>query len=172
MTGRKHKPSKFGLSIAHMFLFLGAVGVFSCVAIPMFFSQTRITLDNATLLFAKDLRHAQNEAVLAGQTTAMEVDQSGDGYALIYSSGRPIPNPVGGGDLKRVYSFDAIFRGVEIEALDERSQKVSYDRNGFALNSGRFKLTYEGGERFVRVDKGSGRVQIEGLERDWNDNGL
>ncbi len=172
MSPSNSKRSKFELTITHMLSFLGLVAVISCVAIPMFFSQPRITLDNATLLFAKDLRFAQNEAVLAGQTTSLTLDENHDGYALRYSSGTPVPNPVGGGNLARVYSFDAIFRGVQIEALDEGSRTIKFDRNGFTLNSGAYRLSYEGGTRSVEIDKVSGKISIDGLERDWNDNGL
>ena len=172
MSEPEHKRSVFEITIAHMLSFLGLVGVISCVAIPMFFSQPKITLDNAALLFAKDLRYGQNEAVLAGQTTYVELDAGGDGYALRYSSGTAVPNPVGGDDLIRIYSFDAIFRGVEIQALDEESRKVTFDHNGFSLNAGRFLLTYEEGRRTVELERGSGRIKITGLEREWTDNGF
>jgi hypothetical protein len=172
MSEPERKRSIFEITIAHMLCSLGLVGVISCIAIPMFFSQPKITLDNATLLFAKDLRYGQNEAVFAGQSTYLELDSEGDGYSLVYSSGVCVPNPVGGDDLNRVYSFDAIFRGVEIKALDEESQKVTFSHSGFTLNSGRFLLTYKDGTRTVEIKKGSGQVTIEGLEREWSDNGF
>lgn len=172
MTKTNSKRTASGLTIAHLASFLAVVGIFSCLAIPYFFSQPKITLDSATILLAQDLRLAQNEAVLASQTTSLVVDSDGDGYAITYPSGEVIPNPVGGGDLHRSYSYDAIFRGVQIQPVKDSPLKISFSRDGFSLNGVSFRLKYEGETRLVHVAEGNGEISIEGLHTEWSDNGL
>jgi Tfp pilus assembly protein FimT len=172
MPGTSAPRSSSGISIAHIASFLAVVALFSCIAIPLFFGQPKVTLDSAAILLAQDLRLAQNEAVLASQTTSLALDENGDGYAIEYSSGRVLANPVGGEDLRRVYSFDAIFRGVQIEAVKDSASLVSFSRDGFSLNGASFRLEYGDETRLVHVAKGNGEISIDGLHSPFDDSGL
>lgn len=160
-----------GLSILDLAIAMGVVLVLSCIAIPGFFSRPAITLDHAALLFASDLRYAQNEAAISGQGTRVELSADGDGYAVDYQTGEAVGNPVGGENLRRKYSHDAIFRGVEIQVL-EGSSTPSFDRNGFALEGGSYTLTYEGDIRMVHLERGSGHLEIVGLTENWTDDDM
>ena len=159
-------PTILDLSIA-----LSLIAILSAIAIPTFFSRPKVTLDHAAILLANDMRYAQNEAALCGMSTRVKFDPSGDGYAIQYSNGKAIANPIGGADLVRSYSFDAIFRGVRIASLDG-VESVEFDRNGFASQGLELELQYEEGTRVLRMERGSGLVTIEGLESDWVDDGL
>ncbi len=160
-----------GLSILHLALGLVIVTVLTGVAIPLFYAQPKITLDHAAILLANDLRYAQNEAAISGESTSIKFDQDGDGYSAQYSSGLPIANPVGGGELVRQYSFDAIFRGVSLEVLSG-STATRFDRHGFATTPIDIRLSYQGDTRLLRMAVGSGLVEISGLETSWEDRGL
>ena len=134
-------------------------------------ARVAVTLDHAAILMANDLRYTQNEAAICGHGTRVEFSPSGDGYTAVYSSGKPIANPVGGDNLARRYSFDAIFRGVRLETRGGE-QAIEFDRNGFAKSALEVALYYQGGERLVRLESGSGIVTIDGLETEWKDDGL
>jgi len=160
-----------GLNILDFALTLALVLVVSAIAIPSFFAQPKVTLDHAALLLAHDLRYAQNEAALCAQTTEVRFDPGGDGYSILYRNGQAVANPVGGADLVRQYSFDAVFRGVTVEP-EGGTTHVRFDRSGFALDDASFVLHYGDDTRRLVLERGSGLMQIEGLQREWRDDGL
>lgn|GEM_PF-1006833 len=160
-----------GLNILHLAVALAGITALTGVAIPAFYSRPEVTLDHASILLAKDLRYAQNEAAICGAGTRVEFDPGGDGYVVRYESGGPVANPVGGADLFRSYSFDAIFRGVELEVIGGPTA-VRFDRDGFALDPLEVELRYGGDHRLLQMSEGSGLVDIQGLENGWNDEGL
>lgn len=160
-----------GLNILDLAIVMAIVTVLTGIAIPVFYSQPKITLDHASILLANDLRYAQNEAAICGEATTLTFAENGDGYSVNYKSGRPVANPVGGLDLVRQYSVDAIFRGVSLAVVEgERTQH--FDRHGFALGDVVIEMRYEGDTRTLRMKKGSGLVHIRGLETQWEDQGL
>ena len=154
-------------------LSLAGLTIFSLVAIPAFYARPAVTLDNAALLLAHDLRYAQNEAAILQLDTRVVFREDGDGYELVTATGRPLPNPVGGGNLLRKYSRDAIFEGVRIvsvEGLEEGT--LSFGANGFCLGRADIELHYEDEVRVLHIAKNSGMIEIEGLHRAWSDDGL
>jgi hypothetical protein len=160
-----------GPNIVDLTLALAVITLITGLAIPYFFSKPEITLDHAAILLANDLRYAQNEAAICGRETRVMFAGDGDGYQVRYRDGGAVANPVGGADLRRIYSIDAIFRGVRIEPLGE-IEGVDFDRNGFAQSGLEVELTYEDGRRLLTMEKGSGLIHIAGLESDWRDDGL
>lgn len=160
-----------GLNILDLAVVMAIVTVLTGIAIPVFYSQPRVTLDHASILLANDLRYAQNEAAISGQMTHLLLDAKGDGYSVRYKNGNSVANPVGGGELRRQYSVDAIFRGVSLK-LVEGDSTVSFDRNGFALDALTVSLHYQEDSRVLRMALGSGLVEIQGLENEWKDDGL
>lgn len=158
-------------SIVDLTLTLASITVASALAIPYFFGRPQVTLDHAAILLANDLRYTQNEAAVSGETTRIAFDPGGDGYRAVYQSGDAIANPVGGADLERAYSFDAIFRGVQLSPR-AGAEAVEFDRNGFAKGGVEVELSFEGDSRLLRLEQGSGIVHIEGLEGEWQDDGL
>lgn len=162
-----------GFTILELAIALALITVASVIAIPAFYSQPNITLDNASLLLARDLRYAQNEAAMRGVHTQVTFDTFGDGYAVETSDAMPLPNPVGGGDLVRVYSRDAIFEGVTITAINGLTEPhVRFDKNGFALDGVAIEMHYEQEVRTVHLARESGLMEIEGLTTRWKDDGL
>lgn len=161
-----------GLSILKMALALAFIAVVSIVGIPAFYSQPSITLDNAAVLLARELRFAQNESVVVGVNTRVRFLPEGDGYAVETAHGRALPNPLGGGDLIRVYSRDAIFEGVKITSTSgTHDGMVRFTTRGFCLDEVSVELTYESEIRVLRISKNTGLMEILGLSREWHDTG-
>ena len=149
------------------------ITVTSVIAIPAYYSRPAITLDSASRLLARDLRYCQNEAVMRGTSTRAIFEEFGDGYKLETARSMPLPNPVGGGNLVRVYSRNATFEGVRITTIAGISVPVvRFDRDGFCLDEARIELHYKDEVRTVHIDQGSGLLTIHGLDSPWADNGL
>lgn len=160
-----------GLSLIDFLIALTAILIASVVAIPGFFGRPEVTLDSAAMLLANDLRFAQNEAALSEQGTRVVFSETGDGYEILYSDGVAVSNPVGGGSLVRQYSRDAIFRGVRTTVEGEETT-VRFDESGFALDRLAVRLDYGGESRRLYLTRGSGMMEIDGLIREWRDDGL
>jgi len=160
-------------SLLELVIALTLITIASAIAIPAFYSQPGITLDNAAILLARDLRYAQNSAVLIGEETHLVVDGDGDGYEVQRASGRPLCNPVGGGPLIRRYSGDAIFEGVRLPNVEsDNGRTLRFSRRGFCLQRGQIELRYGDCVRILTVMQGSGRIAIDGLLTPWSDDGL
>ena len=170
---RGSKGSPRHLSLGALILSLASLTIFSLIAIPAFYARPAVTLDNAAILLAHDLRHAQNEAAVLQVDTRMVFREDGDGYELLTQTGRPLPNPVGGGDLFRKYSRDAIFEGVRIASIEGlKENTLHFGANGFCLGRADIELHYEDEVRVLHIAKNSGMIEIEGLHRPWSDDGF
>ena len=78
--------------------------------------------------------------------------------------------PIGNGPFRRTYSFDGIFRGVRVQAVELGGDRtLVYDESGFAAEAGSVTLGFRGETLTVTVARGSGLMSIEGL--DWVDPG-
>ncbi|MCB9914027.1 MAG: GspH/FimT family protein [Planctomycetes bacterium] len=169
---RSTDRSRAGFSLLELAVALALITVASVLAIPAYYAQPSVTLDNASRLLARDLRYAQNEAALRGQGTQVHFDLFGQGYALECGEACPLPNPVGGGDLVRMYPRDAIFEGVHITRIEGPPQSVvSYDRHGLAEHEAHIELRYEDEVRVLHLEKDTGLMRIEGLHSHWTDDG-
>ncbi len=162
-----------GFTILELAISLALITLVSVIAIPAYYAQPSITLDNAAELLARDLRYTQNEAAVRATDTQVVFDESGDGYIVETVNAAPLPNPVGGGDLFRIYSRDAIFEGVLITSVKGPDiRMVRFDRNGFCMDRASIELHYEEEVRVVNIAKGSGLIEIEGMTSGWEDDGL
>ena len=134
-----------GFGLLHLLLLLGLLAVAAGVAIPAWFDGSGRTLANATRLLADDLRDAQNRAAFNGRDTHVEFREDGDGYRVVNRNGEPEPAPIGKGPFQRIYSFDGIFRGIQVESVDLGGDRtLVYDRSGFASEAGTITLSFRG----------------------------
>ena len=164
--------ARSAFSLLELTIALALITLASVIAIPAFYSQPGVTLDNAAVLLARDLRYAQNAAVMIGQQTLLVIDEDGDGYCVRRASGGYVENPIGGGPLVRKYSADAIFEGIEIPNVDGPEGRIfRFDRHGFCLQRGQMELRYGDRVRILRLKRGSGRITIDGLLTPWTDDG-
>ncbi len=139
------------------------------VAIPAWFARHEVTLDNAAILLARDLHAAQGRAVHLGISTSLQLDP--DGWRALDEEGRAL---LRGGEerIERRLSADAVFEGVSLRAISfGPDQAVSFGPGGQALEGGSVVLHFRGHERTLHLAPASGRVTIDGLARDWIDDG-
>ncbi|MDP6539705.1 MAG: GspH/FimT family protein [Planctomycetota bacterium] len=168
------QPSKRpgGVNIVGLAVALLCVSALALLAIPGFFARAEVSLDNAALLLAADLRAAQNEAVLGERELRVVFAPDGTGYGIVDARERPIPHPTGVGEFVRSYSRDGVFEGVRITDRDLGPElRITFDAHGFARSVGTVVLELDGERRTVEVEAASGAVRIEGLGRPWSDGG-
>ena len=152
-----------GFTLLHLILLLATMSAMAALGIPAFFGQPDVTLENAVELLVRDLRDAQDRAAFQHRTLRVAFDPEGDGYAVLDSAGEPIEAPIGDGPFQRVYSVDAVFRGVVIADQQLGSEgALRFGPRGRALNGVRLVLEYGGERRQIQVEEMSGIVLVDG----------
>ena len=125
-----------GFTILELLLVLIFVSTVAALAIPAFFSRPSITLENASVLLARDLRTAQNRSAYLAEESRMEFLRDGSGYRVTDLSGEVVRNPRTGEDFERIYPSDGVFRGVtvtDVWAGDDWT--VNFDDRGLPTES-------------------------------------
>jgi Tfp pilus assembly protein FimT len=158
-------PLESGFTLTDLVVALALVTCTAALAIPAFFNRSEVTLEAAALLLAKDLRAAQNRAAYLGYEIEVEFDEDGGGYSM--TEDRQDATPF----VARRYGFDAVFRGVRILEVLQQGELV-YLPVGFPREGAMITLTYEGDERVVMVDGGSGLLRIVGSSSGFVDDGF
>lgn len=165
-------PTRAGFSLLHLLIALVGVSVVATLAIPRYFSHAHITLENAAVLLAQDLRTAQNRAAYSSETLFFRFFPDGDGYEVVTKSGQQVSDPRTGRAFVRRYSSDAVYRGVQIDSLvagdDGTLVLTPFGEISDAVTA---RLVFEGRERVVRAARSSGIVTIEGSTSGFVDDG-
>ena len=152
-----------GLRLPGVLMLLVGIALGSSVAIPMWFGRPAITLNNAAELLDADLEELRQRASYLFADVQITFDDEGDGYRMSDSFGTPLSAPIGGGEYKRCYSVDAVFRGVrilsvDIEGRDGRTLGIS--PQGDFKHSATIEIGFEGERRSIFIDSESGEVEI------------
>ncbi len=162
MGMNSHGRSAFTLT--ELVLTLALITVLASIALPTYFGRPEVTLENAAVLMAKDLRQAQNRAAYLGQAVDFVIERDGSGYSI------SDPIAADGKHMKRDYSHDAVFEGVRIVNVNlGPSMAFHFSQRGIALGGGSVTLAYAGESRVLRVSSGSGHIQIDGSTSGWVD---
>lgn len=165
-------PGKSGFSILGLLGTLLFIAVGAGFAVPVYFARGEVTLENAGILLARDLRAVQNRAAYLSEVSRVVFLEHGDGYLVTNEQGDVIRNPCTNRPFERRYSADGVFRGVRI--LDVRlggDRTLVYDDRGMPLESGEMTLSFRGEERALRLQKHSGKIEIVGSTSGWIDPG-
>lgn len=166
------KPSKtpHTFALLHFASFLALSTLIAAIAIPAWFGQGEVTLERAAILFARDLRAVQNQAVISGREIELVFLPEGDGYRAIDELGQDVILYSDGIPLARRYNTDGVFQGVHVHSvtLEERGP-MKYTPNGFALNGGQIILSFKEERAIITISPESGWVSIEGLSKPWRD---
>jgi len=148
------------------------VSIAAAIAIPAYFSRSEVTLEQAAILLARDLRSVQNRAAYLGELSIVHFHEDGDGYRVTNGAGALILNPATGQQFDRRYSADGVFRGVCV--LDVRfgdDDTLTYDERGIPQEEGQLTLGFDGDTRILHVHRRTGIVEIIGSSSGWHDPG-
>lgn len=170
--GRNTSRRRRGFTLLELLITLALVSLVAAFAVPAYYAQPSVTLDNAARLLARDLRAAQNRAAGMGREVEFRFLDAGDGYEAVDESGHYLRDPGGGGAFVRRYSRDAVFEGVQLYCMDlRRGEALRFDTQGFVDRGARFLLSYGGEERLVEIAPGNGFLEVIGLGGGWVDDG-
>ncbi len=161
-----------GFTILELILALLLVSIIATLAIPMYFKNDEVTLENAAVLLARDLRATQNRSAYMGRAARVEFLEDGDGYQVLDADGNLTRNPRTDQPFVRRYSSDGVFEGVrivEIEVGDDLF--LDYGSKGYATEEARLVLAFHGEVRVLLVERRSGRIRIMGSTSGWRDLG-
>jgi prepilin-type N-terminal cleavage/methylation domain-containing protein len=162
---------KGGFTLLELLVSLVVISVIAALAIPAYFGRSDVTLENAAVLLAKDLRAAQNRSAYLGEITRLEFLDGGDGYRVLDVFGKPIDNPRNELPFERRYSVDAVFRGVTVAAVDHAGAAILFDEHGEPDGPASITLRFEDDERTIRLTSPSGAIEILGSTSGWVDLG-
>lgn len=167
------KDARRGFTILELVVALTLLSVVASLAVPAYFERSEVTLENACILVARDLRAAQNRAAYMGEPSVFSFDVARNGYEVRDEFGTTLRNPATGEPFLRGFAFDGVFEGVRLESAhfgDDAT--LVYDRRGVAREEGTVVLTFHGDRRVLRVEAPSGAITIQGSSSGWSDDGL
>jgi Tfp pilus assembly protein FimT len=158
------------VSLLAILVTLAAIALVAGIAIPAWFSRHDVTLDNAALLLARDLRAVQNRAAFLGEPARLQFDEHG--WKATDSSGRLLSRYGGEEPFSRRLDADGVFEDVSLRAIQfGEDDAVSFGPDGTALEGGSLEVHFRSEHRLVRLSMPQGEVHIEGMARPWNDDG-
>jgi prepilin-type N-terminal cleavage/methylation domain-containing protein len=162
-----------GFTILELLIVLALVTVTAAVSIWAYFSRPEVTLDNAALLLARDLRIAQTRALLFRRPVSLVFSPDGEGYRIVDETGSAGFSRPAFERVERRYARDAIFQGVRILPLGlAAAGRVVFPGDGSEPPTGRLTLSYGDETRSLEIESGTGRVlvtdRITGVPRPGN----
>lgn len=160
--------SRRGFTLLELMVALVLLSGWAAWVISTHFRAPEVTLENAAVLLAQDIRTAQNRSAYLGEPASLLFDEVG--YRLVDARGRVVRHPRTQLPFVRDWSMDAVFEGVELGLADFQGEpKVEFDRVGAISSGGRVSILYRDDERTLLVDPGSGRLQIPDSSSEWSD---
>jgi hypothetical protein len=158
------RPIRQGVSLLAILVTLASVALVAGLAIPLWFSRHEVTLDNAALLFARDLRATQGRSAILGEPLRLELDEHG--WSAKHADGEQVKRSGSEEPLQRRLDADGVFEGVTLEAIRfGPGDSVDFGSLGEWKESGSVQLCFRGESRRIVVTAPRGDIQIEGLQR-------
>jgi hypothetical protein len=162
-----------GISLLLVLVTLTLIAVLAAIVVPAYFARHDVTLDNASVLVAHELRAAQTWAATHAREVTFEFATDGDGFRVLGPEGAVIERNDPRGPFARRFSSDGVFEGVRFEAIDfGPGGAVRFDERGHARNGGSVAITFLEERRILRLAAGTGRITLEGLGRAWHDDAV
>lgn len=159
-----------GFTILELVIALAVVSIVAAVAVPAYFERSEVTLENASILLAADLRAAQNRAAYMGEPCVFVFDPEQNAYEVLDEFGTLLRNPGTREPFVRGYALDGVFQGVHIEeARFGDDAELTFDRRGMPEEDGFVVLSFRGDRRVLHLTSGTGALRIEGSSSGWHD---
>ena len=177
--GRKPFPmpgrckSSRGFTIVELLIVLLLLSLCAATSVRWYFSNSDVTLENAAILLARDLRAAQHRSIFLGEPSRFHFTDDGSGYAVLDPRGALAHNPQTDESFVRSYPDDGVFAGVrvvEVSAGNDRTLEI--DGRGLPLEDMRVTLAFGDDRRTVRLDRKSGVITLVGSTSGWVDRDL
>jgi Tfp pilus assembly protein FimT len=171
MPGRS--PSERGFTILALLVVLLILSLGAATSVRWYFSRSGVTLENAAVLLARDLRAAQHRSIFLGVPGRFLFFQDGTGYVLLDEHGAVTHNPQTDESFVRAYPDDGVFLGVQVlEAFAGSDRTLDIDNHGVPLEDLRVTLAFEDERRTLHFEKRTGVIWIEGSTSGWVDRDL
>jgi prepilin-type N-terminal cleavage/methylation domain-containing protein len=168
MPGRS--PSRDGFTLLELLVVLLVMSFAAAFTVRHYFAQPDVTLENAAILLARDLRAAQHHSLLMNEPSLVLFLPDGAGYVVTDKPGNVIENPMTGETFVRSYPDDGVFDGVRVVAArsgDDRTLEI--DKRGMPLEDLEVTLGFGGEERTVQFEAKSGALTVVGSSSGWID---
>lgn len=167
---RRSPSPRGGFTIIHLLVVLTVLSFLAAFTIRTYFSNAEVTLENAAILLAKDVRAAQHRSIFLNETSLFAFLEDGEGYRVSDGRGNLAINPVTDEPFQRRYPEDGVFHGVRIVAVQAGPDGVlRIDNHGTPQSALRVTLEYHGDHRTVVLDPTRGELSIEGSTSGWKD---
>jgi hypothetical protein len=168
MPGRS--PSQRGLTLLELLSLLFVISLCAATTVRWYFSHGDVTLENASILLARDLRAAQHRSIFLGEPSHFVFLGDGAGYTVLDATGAPARNPQTDELFLRVYSDDGVFTGVSIVEADAGGDHtLDIDGRGITLEDLAVTLSYHDERRTLLLDKATSVITIVGSTSGWVD---
>lgn len=170
MPGRP--PREHGFTLLVLLVVLVMLSLVAATSVRWYFSRAEITLENAAVLLARDLRAAQHRSIFLGRPGRFLFLPDGTGYVLLDERGELAQNPQTDEPFVRIYPDDGVFIGVEVLAAAAGTDRtLAIDSHGHPTEDLEVTLGFRGERRTLRLEKESGEIRIDGSTSGWRDDG-
>jgi type II secretory pathway pseudopilin PulG len=178
-TGRKRfpmpgrSPSSRGFTVVELLGVLLVLSLCAATCVRWYFAHSDVTLENAAILLARDLRAAQHRSIFLGEPSRFVFLPDGAGYAVTDALGALTHNPTTDEPFVRSYPDDGVFVGVRVLTFDVGADHtLDIDGRGLPLEDLSVTLGFEGEERTVQLDHESGEITVVGSSSGYVDRDL
>ncbi len=171
--GSVRGTARRAFTIVELLLVLSLITLTAAVSIWAYFSRPEITLENAALLLARDVRLAQNRSTLLRRPVSLVFHANGDGYRIVDGSEEASEPHLQLDRVERRYSRDAVFEGVSILRNGlAREGRLVFPGGSGKEPAGILTLDYRGESRAVELEAGTGRILLRGSSKSDHSTGL
>lgn len=159
-----------GFTLAALLVVLLVLSLCAATTVRWYFSRSAVTLENAAILLARDVRAAQHRSIFLGRPSRFLFMPDGNGYVVTDEQGAIARNPVSDEPFLRAYPDDGVFVGVRVlsvRAGDDRTLEI--DGRGVPLEDLSVELGFGDDRRVVELDHATDHIRIGGANSDWLD---
>lgn len=162
--------SSRGFTLLELLAVLLILSLCAATTVRWYFSRAEVTLENAAVLLARDLRAAQHRSIFLDVPGRFVFLPEGEGYAVTDMTGAVAHHPLTDEAFARVYPDDGVFVGVRVvEAIAGEDRTLDIDRRGLALEDLSVTLAFGREQRTVLLERKSGKITLVGCVRPWAD---